>query len=155
MSAPNDRKPEIPPQRKMLYNIGTTLMVLGGLLGAVGFITFVSEGMSSVHSIAINSGAPGDFMMVVIGMLLLAGGSIVQRVAARGFAGSGLVLDPEKARKDLHPYTHMAGGMVKDAVEAFRDGQSEPQEVIKVRCPHCKALNDETDKFCGQCGKEL
>ena len=25
----------------------------------------------------------------------------------------------------------------------------------KVRCPHCKALNDETDKFCGQCGKEL
>ena len=155
MSAPNDRKPEIPPQRKMLYNIGTALMVLGGLLCVVGFITFASEGMSSVHSMTINSGAPSGFMMVVIGMLLLAGGSIVQRIAARGVAGSGLVLDPEKAREDLHPYTHMAGGMVKDAVEAFRDGQSKPQEVIKVRCPHCKALNDETDKFCGQCGKEL
>ena len=155
MTTPNRRKPEIPPQRKALYNIGTALMVLGGLLCVVGFISFASEGMSSVSGMMHHSGMPRGFSMFFVGMLLLAGGGIVQRIAARGFAGSGLVLDPEKAREDLHPYTHMAGGMVKDAVEAFRDGQSEPQEVIKVRCPHCKALNDETDTFCGQCGKEL
>ena len=59
------------------------------------------------------------------------------------------------ARRTLR-YDPRGGGMVKDAVDAFREDQpAAPQEVIKVRCPHCKALNDENDKFCGQCGKEL
>ena len=36
--------------------------------------------------------------------MLLALGVNLRRVAARGIAGSGLVLDPERARKDLEPF---------------------------------------------------
>ena len=38
-------------------------------------------------------------------------------IAARGLAGSGVVLDPEKARTDVEPWTRMAGGMVGDALD--------------------------------------
>lgn len=28
-------------------------------------------------------------------------------------------------------------------------------EKVKVRCTACKTLNDETNKFCGECGQAL
>lgn len=157
MSTPNDQKtPRISPERKAIYYVGLGLMVLGGALCAIGFVRFASGGPEMLMPGFLPSGMPDGFGMFLAGMLLLVLGGIVSRIGARGAAGSGLLLDPDKARDDLHPYTHMAGGMVKDAVDAFREDQpAAPQEVIKVRCPHCKALNDENDKFCGQCGKEL
>jgi len=34
-----------------------------------------------------------------------------------GAAGSGIVLDPERAREDVEPWARMAGGVVKDALD--------------------------------------
>ena len=48
----------------------------------------------------------GDFMALVVV------GQMMRRVAARGLAGSGVLLDPEQAREDLEPYSRMAGGIV-------------------------------------------
>jgi hypothetical protein len=30
-----------------------------------------------------------------------------------------------------------------------------PKEIIKVRCPKCSALNEETSKFCSNCGNVI
>lgn len=158
MNAQKDRKPpEITPRRKALYYAGLGLMVLGALLCVIGFITFASGGMSAVNGFGFmpETGVQRGFLMFLLGMLSLIAGSILRVIGARGAAGSGLVLDPEKARDDLHPFTRMAGGMVKDAADAFRGDQPAARETIKVRCPNCRALNDESDKFCGQCGREL
>ena len=35
----------------------------------------------------------------------------------RGLAGSGAILDPGRARTDLEPWSRMAGGMAKDALD--------------------------------------
>ena len=51
------------------------------------------------------------------GMALLIIGGFVRGIGARGLAGSGVVLDPEQARRELEPYSRMAGGMVKDALD--------------------------------------
>ena len=74
-------------------------------------------------------------------------------------AGSGVVLDPEKARKDVEPWSRMGGGVVQDAlseievVKKIEDRFDSPKpQVIKVRCRSCRMLNDETAKFCNQCG---
>ena len=32
-------------------------------------------------------------------------------------AGSGVMLDPKKAREDLKPYSHMTGGMISDTLD--------------------------------------
>ena len=56
-------------------------------------------------------------------------------------------------------------GLIAVAIFAFNLASSLPnnpntginffKEIIKVRCQNCKALNDENNKFCGQCGKSI
>jgi hypothetical protein len=151
---------QISEDRKKLYNAGLVMMIVGACLFAVPFLTIpivIIAGM--IH------GDPGGFIILVpiafvvafIGFGLIAGGGAMRGVAARGTAGSGLVLDPEKAREDLKPWTGMAGGMVKDVLEEadINLGGSKPQQVVMIRCRHCEKLNEEDSKFCQECGEPL
>jgi hypothetical protein len=97
------------------------------------------------------------FVAAFIGFALIAAGGAMRAIAARGTAGSGLVLDPQKAREDLKPWTGMAGGMVKDVLQEadIKLGGSQPQQVVMIRCPHCQKLNEEDSKFCQECGKPI
>ena len=89
-----------------------------------------------------------------IGLIIV--GSAVGRVGARGLAGSGTVLDPERAREDLEPYSRLVGGMVKDALEEVKPGAgAKAEKVIMTKCPACGKLNEEDSKFCQECGKQL
>jgi zinc-ribbon domain len=97
------------------------------------------------------------FLRAPIGMAMMIVGGILLGVGRRGIAGSGMILNPRQARQDLEPFNRAAGGMVQDMLEEIPtlQGVLGDQQVIKVRCPNCHALNDEPDKFCGQCGKPL
>ncbi|NCG11770.1 MAG: hypothetical protein GWP38_00255, partial [Planctomycetia bacterium] len=50
-------------------------------------------------------------------MAIAAVGGLLKKIGARGLAGAGLILNPDRARKDLKPYSKMAGGMLEDALE--------------------------------------
>ncbi len=87
-------------------------------------------------------------------------GGIIQNVGAKGSAGSGMILDPDKAREDLKPYNEAMGGMLNDVisnVDVLDDMIKKPEEkeVIKIRCRNCQGLNDEDAKFCKSCGQIL
>jgi hypothetical protein len=88
-------------------------------------------------------------------------GGIVMKIGARGAAGSGLVLDPERARRDLEPWSRMGGGLVQDAlsevnvVKKLEEGTIAIQPQVKVRCQKCQGLNYESAKFCNQCGAAI
>ena len=101
--------------------------------------------------------AQSDMIRAIGGMALLIVGGIVRGIGAKGLAGSGTVLDPKQARDDLEPYSRMAGGMLKDALdEAGVSGRKpEPERVIMVKCPACGKLNQEDSKFCQECGRKL
>ncbi|MHC5145965.1 MAG: zinc-ribbon domain-containing protein, partial [Planctomycetota bacterium] len=108
-----------------------------------------------------NMPGPGVMLVAFICFGLIIAGGGIRSVAARGTAGSGLVLDPEKAREDLEPWARMGGGMVKDALdEADIDlknlgGGAQPEKVIMIKCRECGKLNEEDSKFCQECGKSL
>ena len=81
-------------------------------------------------------------------------------IGAKGAAGSGLLLDPDKAREDLKPFNEAKGGMINDVISNIDvvdkiANTYEKKEVIKIRCRSCESLNDEDAKFCKGCGKEL
>ncbi len=147
-----DNKREISKERKALYYGGMALMGVGFLL----FISVFFTGFSRMNSPLSMMEGPGFMSRGIVGIVLIAAGAVLRGVGARGTAGSGLVLDPKKARDDLAPYTDALGGMARDAVDAFK-GEGEPPEEQKVmvRCRACRALNDETAKFCSQCGAAL
>ena len=72
-----------------------------------------------------------------VGMALIVVGAIIMNVGARGAAGSGIILDPKQAKEDLEPFSRMAGGMVKDALDEadinLGGGKSEKVIMIKLR----------------------
>lgn len=143
--------------RKLLYYAGMAVSVMGILLFLSTFVTFLANfGNFNNFEARARSGGYRAFG----GMVLIVVGGILTRVAARGWAGSGVVLDPEKARQDVEPWSRMVGGMARDALSEAGISPSsearEPHELsVKVRCQKCQALNDDGAKFCSQCGSAL
>ena len=81
---------------------------------------------------------------------------IIRGFGSKGLAGSGVLLDPERTRQELEPYSRMAGGMVRDTMDEARlDLGREPERVIVMKCRVCAALNSESANFCQECGIKL
>ncbi|MGB7343827.1 MAG: zinc ribbon domain-containing protein [Pirellulaceae bacterium] len=150
---------KISQERKTAYYLGTGMAGFGLLMflsvfvtGALNFGNFDNFG-GQVRS---------SMFRAIGGMMLIMVGQGIRAVGARGLSGSGVVLDPEQARDDLHPYTNAAGGMLRDVLDAV-DRDSEPQtrqadaplQVIMIRCGSCRQLNEEDDKFCSNCGTSM
>lgn len=152
---PSPRR-QVPQHRRGLYYLGMALTGLGLLLFLSTFVTACS-GFGDFTD--FDNRAKPQFGTALTGMVLAMIGGVLQGIGRRGLAGAGVLLDPERAREDLEPWSRMTGGMVKDALDeagvARRVDDTSAQPAIKVRCLGCKALNDEHDRFCGQCGKPL
>ncbi len=144
-------------ERQGLHKLGLTLQVFGGVGAIVCFFGFALGGMASSHSFGRDGNPMGWWIGFAVCGILAGVGRNMRTVAQRGLAGSGLVLDPERARDDLEPWARTGGGLVRDALdEAGVGAATEKTEAkIKVRCRGCRALNDEIDRYCGQCGKAL
>ena len=138
-------------ERKIAYYLGAALMVIGGLIFLSVFVT----GAMNFGNFGID--IRSIMLRAIGGMILLAVGSFVRRIGARGLAGSGVVLDPEKARSELEPYSRMAGGMVKDVLDEADIGLNarKPEKIIMVKCQKCGKLNEEDSKFCQECGEPI
>lgn len=144
---------QISPERKTAYYIGMALMVFGALLF---FSVFVTGALNFGDFTNFEANARSSMMRAFGGMALLILGAIVCSVGARGLAGSGVVLDPERAREDLKPYSRMAGGMVRDVLEeADINLGGKAEKVVMVKCPECGRLNEEESKYCQECGRKF
>ena len=141
---------QISPERKTAYYCGMAIMILGGLLF---FSVFVTGALNFGDFSNFEADARSSMLRAVGGMALLILGAVISSVGARGLAGSGMVLDPEKAREDLKPYSRMAGGMVKDVLEeAEINLRGNPEKVVMIKCPTCGKHCEEDSHYCGECG---
>jgi hypothetical protein len=144
---------QIPPERLDAYYGGMAMLALGVIMFFGAVISGVTQPTEPSFAQHDESGRVAVF---VIGMILAFIGAICMNIGGKGLAGSGVILGPEKAREDLEPYSRMAGGMVKDALEEADVNLSHKAEkVIMVKCQHCGKLNEENAKFCNECGKEI
>jgi hypothetical protein len=146
---------KITNQRKITYYIGMGMIIVGFLL----FMSVFLSVASFMDNTSFTSSGP-SFKNAIIGMILMISGTFVSNIGAKGAAGSGLVLDPDKAREDLKPFNEAKGAMINDVisnidiVDDLVHTHTE-KEVIKIRCRSCGSLNDEDAKFCKNCGKEI
>ncbi|QEL15284.1 hypothetical protein [Limnoglobus roseus] len=150
---------DIPPDRQAMYYGGMVLSGLGLLLFLSNFCVIASladRGHVSVPSVSSGPSFGGFFARGLGGMLLMAAGRGLTAVGQSGWAGAGVVLNPQQARKDLEPMNRAAGGLLNDVLEEVDALKASPAEpTVKVRCRACRALNDEAAKFCDQCGKAM
>jgi hypothetical protein len=162
--------PKISEGRKTTYYVGMVIAIVGFCL-FISFFFTVLHGMRMTLSPSEALQHPGSFgemnklaisgaIRAFIGFILFIVGGGMMRAGAMGAAGSGLILDPDKARDDLQPWAKMGGGLLGDAISESgildkNPGAPQTGEVVKVRCPQCRTLNDEKAKFCSQCGNQL
>ncbi len=149
---------QISPERKSLYYWGMALTGIGLLMFLSTFVTFMANFGNFDH---FESRARSEGFRSFGGMILMMIGGFMMNVAKMGLAGSGILLDPEKARTDVEPWSRLQGGVIQDAlsevdvVKKLEDAWNHPKPQIKVRCGKCQALNDEAAKFCNQCGATI
>ena len=144
---------QISEERKTAYYAGMGMMILGGILFASTFLTFM---MHFGDFSNFESNAKSGMFRAFGGMALIFLGGIIRGIGARGLSGSGIVLDAEKAKEELEPYSRMAGGMIKDALsEADVSLGGKTEKIIMIKCRACGKLNPEDAKFCQECGKPI
>jgi hypothetical protein len=167
----NIEKPsEISEGRKLIYYIGLILTIVGMLMFLSCFVSVFSMfgsvfGFTSGHNAPFSVSSMGmdvfsGFKRAFIGMLLMIPGGLMMKIGRLGAAGSGLVLDTQQTRDDLKPWAQAGGQLLNDAlkqVETMRSAavSATTKDVVKVRCPQCRTLNDEDARFCDQCGKPM
>ncbi len=162
----------ISDNRKFLYTLGGGLMVIGFLLFLCPFVFGIMSMRNGpgFNMASESRSAANAFGAAFVGFILLFIGGFIRGTAAKGLAGSGVILDPDQAREDLKPWNKAAGGMTSDilqeipVVQKFENAidrantptTSQPtKEVIKIRCQACKTLNDEDATFCKNCAVKL
>ena len=131
---------EISPTRKTLHAFGIGMTVLGVILIVVGFVGFVLTGSTFNTRLVVTF-----FLTFGSGMGVAVLGQVLRGIAARGVAGSGLVLDPKKARQDLAPWARMGGGIVRDALDesGFAPKQNPQQLPFDEELRRLKSLKDD------------
>src|SRR5258708_13514788 len=92
--------PRIASSRKAVYYAGLTLGAVGLLLFFSTFVSFALH-FGDFDNFAAN--ARSMFLRAVGGMAFMIVGGALAGVGARGVAGSGVVLHPEKTRPHLQP----------------------------------------------------
>lgn len=148
---------KISSERKAIYYTGMVLMVIGFILFISTFFTF-AFGFGD-----FNVPSELSFLSPIIGMVLIIIGNILMAIGRKGVAGSGIILDPEKERDDLKPFSSAKGKMINDVVENIdivnevgkKMSKEDVKEVVKIKCRNCGALNDEDSKYCKSCGREI
>ncbi|OLS03085.1 zinc ribbon domain-containing protein [Tissierella creatinophila] len=151
---------KISKERKTIYYIGMGLSAIGFILFISTFFTTFTG--SAFDDIGFEPGMPSSFMTAPLGMIFMIVGGFLMNLGAKGAAGSGLLLDPEKARDDLKPYSSAAGGMINDAIDNMdivkdkkKNEETKSTQVIKIKCRACGELNEEDAKFCKSCGERM
>ena len=120
---------QISTRRKVLYYGGGLLMVAG--IGT--FIFHLAWGaLGGFENAEFKERLPA---VMLTSMAIAMVGGFLNVIGGKGLAGAGLILDPDRARKDLKPYSKMAGGMLEDALE-----KPGPQSIRLSRGNHQDSL---------------
>ena len=107
MTDPN--RGEIPPARRGVFYAGLALSGLGLLI----FLSvFLSAALHFGDFRGFEDRTRGFAVRTVVGMVLMILGGALTRLGARGLAGSGVLLDPEKAGRDLSPWARLRGRLL-------------------------------------------
>ena len=164
MPEPQTPSRNVSHQRKWLYQAGLALQLVGLALFLSFFLTVAL--LFGQFDADVPSKLGVGFFRAVVGMICMLAGGVIRHIGASGVAGSGMILDPERAKQELEPYARMSGGLTDAAfseMKTVRDtlnnlggrGSEISIEVVRVRCQNCQQLNEETARFCNQCGKPI
>jgi hypothetical protein len=104
----------LPPERLVAFYFGMALTGIGILLFLSDFFGFMAR-FGDFSDFESRSRA--GMMRTILGMICIAVGQLMMRFGRSGLAGSGMILDPQRTREELEPWSRMSGGILKDTLD--------------------------------------
>jgi hypothetical protein len=92
-------------------------MGLSGLGVLVFLSTFLTAAMSFGNFTNFHDRGRSMAVRSVVGMGMMIVGGGLMAVGRASLAGSGMMLDPERSRRDVEPWSRATGGMISDALD--------------------------------------
>ncbi len=90
-------------------------------LAVIGFLVFLSVFFSFFSRFGdftnFEQRGRSEGFRALAGIVMMIAGGVLAGIGRMGLAGSGVILDPEEARRDVEPWSRMTGGVVKDALD--------------------------------------
>ncbi|QPL05417.1 MULTISPECIES: zinc ribbon domain-containing protein [Actinomyces] len=156
------RQYDVEPWRKWAYYGGIALQVVGFIAFASVFLTF----FTSFNSTFGNPDAFDThfdrtlkvFPLAFVGILLMIGGQMLQKIGRKGLAGSGVILSPQGEVRDAEPWSRAQGAKDQQRLEevpALGRLGAGAESQIRVRCRSCGYLETEDATFCSSCGARM
>ena len=118
---------QISAQRRGVYYFGMVLIILGVISFLSVFVSAITEESRNFRGgeevVWVKSGSvvksqtDTKSLRAFGGVCLILIGTIITGVAREGIAASGVILDPQQARRDSEAWSRMSGGMLKDALD--------------------------------------
>jgi len=100
---------KISNQRKVLYYIGIGTIIIGFIMFMSSFFVKMDTGFSME--------TPSFFKRGALVMICMIVGSVLPSIGRLWAAGSGFLLNPDKEREDLKPFSESKGRMINDVIE--------------------------------------
>lgn len=156
--------------RSIVYYLG----ILVGVVGVIVFFSCFLEPMQMTMGSVTDFSQPmggledifGGFLTRgILGIILIGAGSFLMHISRSKGAGSGVIPEGSRVRGDFELSSQTRGKMINDTLDQIEDVNAITREVsrpdlneismIKVSCQQCHSLNDESAKFCIECGNSL
>lgn len=107
---------QVSDKRKTIYYVGMIIGGIGALMFLSAFLTIV-VGMGATSQASMQTAGQTFAFLGVGGFVCIVVGGTISNIGKQGLAGSGIVLDPEKAREEVEPWSRMQGGILKDTLD--------------------------------------
>lgn len=105
---------QVSPERQKVYYAGMMVSIFGALLF---FSVFISAALHFGDFTDFESRGRSMALRAFSGMALIVVGAVLMGVGRSGLAGSGVLLDPERARRDIEPWSRATGGVISDVLD--------------------------------------
>jgi hypothetical protein len=144
-------------ERQSYYKEGVSFNIVGEVLTYLAVAIFIGSFIFFIIKIPQKPQFPYGIIIsiifFIIGSIIRIIGDAMCTISKKGEAAAGLILDPQKEREDKKEQNKGFGGQISDMIEEIPIVKN--LIVIKIKCRECGNLNDELNKFCGTCGKEI
>lgn len=116
---------DLPHGRKVLYYAGGGISLLGFLM-FLSFFAFVAINIGRPNQGGANQQVPYVIGVTIGGFVLMIVGNALANIGKLGASGSGLLLDPQQARRDVEPWSRSTGGVLNDVLDEAVPNFSSP-----------------------------
>ena len=155
MNVTMENKTELSRERKKKYKAGAVLIFLGGLLFLSYFLDIIFFILNVDDARSAFDETRNMWLRALLGMILMALGRMKQSRALTGLMKPNTNMDLEQYIEERKHLRKLKGKQLNDTLSEINLAKYLGTPVIKIKCQNCSHLNDEEDKFCGDCGQKI